>query len=153
VSTRRTDHDIVQLMLRSFTVLDHNLVNLIHENPKYQKMMHGEVLGKFVSEQMMAKEARYLDDATNGSPHYNESQPVTLKATNDKEELPSKVAQVEATSLNEEEMVLVIKHFKTALKGRKDLSNKEKSREKRVSFKCGKSGHFIAKCPDNDNQS
>jgi hypothetical protein len=30
------------------------------------------------------------------------------------------VAQVEATGLNEEEMALVIKRFKTALKGRKE---------------------------------
>jgi hypothetical protein len=37
-STRWTDHDIIQLMLRSFTVIDPHLVNLIHENPRYTKM-------------------------------------------------------------------------------------------------------------------
>jgi hypothetical protein len=45
------------------------------------------------------------------------------------ETLPNKVAQVEAVKLNEEEMTLVIKRFKTALKGRKDYPNKNKSRE------------------------
>jgi hypothetical protein len=62
------------------------------------------------------------------------------------------VAQVEVVSLNEGEMSLVIKHFKTALKGRKDFSNKGKSREKRACFKCGKSSHFIAQCLDTDDQ-
>jgi hypothetical protein len=150
-STRWTDHDVVQLMLRSFTVIDPHLVNLIRENPRYTKMSPEEILGKFVSGRMMAKKARYVDDIANGPlPHY-EPQPVALKATASKEALPDKVAQIEAASLNEEEMALVIKRFKTALKGRKDYPNKSKSRGKRTCFKCGKSGHFIAQCPDNAN--
>jgi hypothetical protein len=48
-STSWTDHDVVQLMLRSFINLDPNLVNLIHENPRYNKMMPDKILGKFVS--------------------------------------------------------------------------------------------------------
>ena len=68
-----------------------------------------------------------------------------------KEALPRKVAQVDAVGLNEDEMTLIIKRFKTALKGRKEYPNKNKSRGKRSCFKCGKSGHFIAQCPDNDN--
>jgi hypothetical protein len=46
----------------------------------------------------------------------------------------------------------VIKRFKTALKGLKDFSNNWKSRRKRACFKCGKSGYFIANCPNNDDQ-
>jgi hypothetical protein len=53
--------------------------------------------------------------------------------------------------VNEENMVLVIKRFKTALKGRKDYPNKNKSRGKCSCFKCGKSDHFITQCPDNEN--
>jgi hypothetical protein len=59
---------------------------------------------------------------------------VVLKATSSRETLPSKVAQVEAAGLNEDEMALIIKRFKTALKGRKEYS----------CFKCGKTSHFIA---------
>jgi hypothetical protein len=58
---------------------------------------------------------------------------------------------VEVVELNEEEMVLVIKCFRTPLKGHKDYPNKSKSRGKRSCFKYGKSGHFIAQCPDNEN--
>jgi hypothetical protein len=138
-------------MLRSFTVIDPHLVNLIRENRRYTKMTHEEILGKFMSGRMMVKEARYVDDALNEPLPLNEPQLVALKATNSKEALPSKVAQVEATGLNEDEMALIIKRFKIALKGRKEYPNKNKSRGKRSCFKCGKSGHFIAQCPDNDN--
>jgi hypothetical protein len=58
---------------------------------------------------------------------------------------------VEAAGLNEDEMALIIKRFKTALKGRKEYPNRNKTRGKRSCFKCGKTGHFIANCPDNDS--
>jgi hypothetical protein len=150
-STRWTDHDIVQLMLRSFTVIDPHLVNLIHENPRYTKMTHEEILGKFVSGRMMVKEARYVDDALNGPLPLHESQLIALKATSSKETLPSKVAQVEAVGLNEDEMALIIKRFKTILKGRNEYPNKNKSKGKRSYFKCGKPSHFIAQCLDNND--
>jgi hypothetical protein len=102
-------------MIRSFTVIDPHLVNLIRENPRYTKMTPEEILGKFVSGSMMVKEARYVDDALNGPLPVYEPQPVALKATSSREALPSKVAQVEAAGLNEDEMVLIIKRFKTAL--------------------------------------
>jgi hypothetical protein len=104
-----------------------------------------KILEKFVSGRMMVKEARYVYDALNGP------LPIALKATNSREALPSKVAQVEAVGLNENEMALNIERFKTVLKGRKDYPNKNKSRGKRSCFKCGKTGHFIAQCLDNDS--
>jgi hypothetical protein len=150
-SRRWTDRDVVRLMLRSFTIIDPHLVDLILENPRYTKMTPEEILGKFVSGHMMVKEARYVDDALNGPIPIYEPQPVALKATSSKEALPSKVAQVEAVGLNEDEMALIIKRFKTALKGCKEYPNKNKTRGKRSCFKCGKTGHFIANCPDNAN--
>jgi hypothetical protein len=138
-------------MLRSFTVIDPHLVNLIRENPRYTKMTPEEILGKFVSRRMMVKEARYVDDALNGPLPVYEPQPVALKATSSREALLSKVAQVEAAGLNKDEMALIIKRFKTTLKGRKEYPNKNKTRGKRSCFKCGKTGHFIAQCPDNEN--
>jgi hypothetical protein len=52
-----------------------------------------------------------VDDALNGPLPVYEPQPVALKATSNKEALPSKVAQVEAVGLNEDEMALIIKRF------------------------------------------
>jgi hypothetical protein len=151
-STRWTDHDAVRLMLRSFTIIDPHLINLIRENHRYTKMSPEEILGKFVSGRMMVKEARYVDDIANKPLLLYEPQPVALKATTSKDTLPNKVAQVEPVGLNEEEMALVIKRFKTALKGCKDYPNKNKSRRKCSCFKHGKSGHFIAQCPYNENE-
>jgi hypothetical protein len=150
-STRWMDHDVVRLMLRSFTVIDPHLVNLVRENPRYTKMTPEEILEKIVSGCMMVKEARYVDDIANRLLPVYEPQPVALKATSSKEALPNKIAQVEVAGLNKEEMVLVIKRFKTALKGRKECPNKNKSKGKRSCFKCDKSGHFIAQCPNNEN--
>jgi hypothetical protein len=110
-----------------------------------------EILGKFMSERMMVKEARYVDDALNGPLPVYEPQPVVLKATSSKEVLPSKVAQVEAVGLNENEMALIIKRFKTSLKGRKEYPSKSKTRGERSCFKCDKTGPFIANCPNNDS--
>jgi hypothetical protein len=97
-------------------------------NPRYTKMSPEEILGKFVSERLMVREARYINDNVNGPlPHY-EPQTVALKATTKKEALPDKVAQIKPDDLNEDKMVLVLKRFKTALKGCKDYPNKNKSR-------------------------
>jgi hypothetical protein len=150
-NTRLTDHDVVRLMLWSFTVIDPHLVNLIRENLRYTKMTPEEILGEFVSGRMMVKEAIYVDDALTGPLLVYEPQPISLKATSSREALPSKVAQVEAAGLNEDVMALIIKRFKTALKERKEYPNKNKSRGKRSCFKCGKTDHFIAQCPDNDS--
>jgi hypothetical protein len=136
-------------MLRSFIVIDPHLVNLIRENPRYTKMILEKILRKFVSGCMMVKEARYVDDTANGPLPLYEPQSVDLKSTNNKKPLPNKVTQVEVVGLNEDEIALVIKRFKTALKGRKEYPNKNKSNGKCSCFKCGKSGHFIAQCPDN----
>jgi hypothetical protein len=100
---------------------------------------------------MMIKEARYVDEALNGPMPIYEPQTVALKATSSREALPSKVAQVEAAGLNEDEVALIIKRFKTALKGRKEHPNKSKAKRKHSCIKCGKTGHFIANCPDNTN--
>jgi hypothetical protein len=48
-------------------------------------------------------------------------------------------------------MALIIKRFKTTLKSHKEHPNKSKTKGKRSCFKCGKIGHFIANCPDNDS--
>jgi hypothetical protein len=117
-------------MLRSFTVLDPHLVNSIRENPRYIKMTPEEILRKFVSRRMMIKEARYVDEALNGPMPIYEPQTVALKATSSREALPSKVAQVEAVGLNEDETTLIIKRFKTALKGCKEHPNKSKTKGK-----------------------
>jgi hypothetical protein len=71
-----------------------------------------------------------VDDALNGPLPVYEPQPVALKATNSREALPSKMAQVEAAGLNEDEMALIIKRFKTSLKRRKEYPQQEQNKGK-----------------------
>ena len=105
---------------------------------------------KSASDEQALQDVRVKYLGKKGAP-IQEPQTIALKATRSKEALPSKVAQVEAVGLNDEEMALIIKRFKKALKGHKEHPNKNKTKGKRSCFKCGKIGHFIANCPDNDS--
>jgi hypothetical protein len=73
-------------------------------------------------------------------------QPVAFKATEEKKEesTPSRLP-IDASKLDNEEMVLIIKSFRQILKKR--MGKDYKPRSKKVCYKCGKPGHFIAKCP------
>jgi hypothetical protein len=103
-------------------------LNLIRENTRYTKITPKEILRKFVSGLMMVKEARYVDDALNGPLLIYEPQPVALKATNSKEALPSKVAQVEATGLNEDKTTLIT--LQDRLEGMQGVSQQEQIKGK-----------------------
>jgi hypothetical protein len=75
-----------------------------------------------------------------------EVQPVAFKATEEKkEESTSSRLPIDASKLNNEEMTLIIKSFHQILKQRRGKDYKPRS--KKVCYKCGKPGHFIAKCP------
>jgi hypothetical protein len=62
----------------------------------------------------------------------------------EKESTPSRLA-INTSKLDNEEMTLIIKSFRQILKQRRGKDYK--SRSKRVCYRYGKSGHFIAKCP------
>jgi hypothetical protein len=73
-------------------------------------------------------------------------QPVAFKATEEKkEESTSSRLPINASKLDNEEMALIIKSFHQILKQRKEKDYKPRS--KKVCYKCGKPGHFIAQCP------
>jgi hypothetical protein len=72
-------------------------------------------------------------------------QPVAFKATEEeKESTPSRLP-IDASKLDNEEMAFIIKSFRQILKQRRGKDYK--SHSKKVCYRCGKSGHFIAKCP------
>jgi hypothetical protein len=75
-----------------------------------------------------------------------EVQPVAFKATEEKKkESKSSRLPIDASKLDNEEMALIIKSFRQILKQRRGENYKPRS--KKVCYKCGKPGHFIAKCP------
>jgi hypothetical protein len=103
-----------------------------------------EVIGKFVSFELMIKGSKQIIER--GATSTPEVQPVAFKATEEKkEESTSSRLPIDASKLNNEEMALIIKSFRQILKQRKGRDYKPRS--KKVCYKFGKPGHFIAKCP------
>jgi hypothetical protein len=153
-STKWDDHEMVKVILRSLIFLNPTQVQLNHGDPRYKLMSPEEVIGKFVSFELMIKGSKKIIDqgASSSAP---EAQPVAFKATEEKKEdsTPSRVPN-DASKLDNKEMALIIKSFRQILKQRRGKDYKPRS--KKVCYKCGKPGHFITKYPlssdsDRDN--
>jgi hypothetical protein len=145
-STNRDDHEMVKVILRSLVFRNPTQVQLIRGDPRYKLMSPKEVIGKFVSFELMIKGSKQIINLEQGGTSTPEVQPVAFKATKEKkEESTSSRLPIDASKIDNEEMALIIKSFRQILKQRKGKDYKPHS--KRVCYKCGKPGHFIAKCP------
>jgi hypothetical protein len=145
-STKWDDHEMVKVILRSLVFGNPTQVQLIRGDPRYKLMSPEEVIGKFVSFELMIKGSKHIVDLEQGGTSIPEVQPVAFKATEEKkEESTSSRLPINASKLDNEEMALIIKSFRQILKHRRGKDYK--SRSKRVCYKCGKPSHFIAKCP------
>jgi hypothetical protein len=142
-STKWDDHEMVKVILRSLVFLNPTQVQLIHGDPRYTLISLEEVIGKFVSFELMIKGSKQIIER--GATSTPEVQPVAFKATEEKEESTSSRLPIDASKLDNEEMALIIKSFRQILKQRKGKDYKPRS--KKVCYKCGKPGHFIEKCP------
>jgi hypothetical protein len=143
-STKWDDHEMVKVILRSLVFLNPTQVQLIRGDPRYKLMSPEEVIGKFVSFELMIKGSKKIIEQ--GTSSTLEMQPIAFKATEEKkEESTSSRLPIDASKLDNEEMALIIKSFRQILKQRREKDYKPRSRK--VCYKCGKPGHFIAKCP------
>jgi hypothetical protein len=145
-STRWDDHEMVKVIPRSLVFRNPTQVQLIRGDPRYKQMSPEEVISKFVSFELMIKDSKHIVNLEQGVTSTPEAQPVAFKTTEEKKEesTPSRLP-IDASKLDNEEMTLIIKSFRQILKQRKGKDYKPRS--KRVCYRCGKSGHFIAKCP------
>jgi hypothetical protein len=143
-SKKWDDHEMVKVILRSLVFLNPTQVQLIRGNPRYTLMTPEEVIGNFVSFELMIKGSKKINELD--GPSTSEAQPVAFKATEEKkEESTPNRTPIDASKLDNEEMAPVIKSFRQILKQRRGKDYKPCS--KKVCYKCGKPGHFIAKCP------
>jgi hypothetical protein len=143
-STKWDDHEMVKVILRSLVFRNPTQVQLIRGDPRYKLMSPEEVIGKFVSFELMIKGFKQIVEQ--GGSSMPEVQPVAFKATEEKkEESTSSRLPIDASKLDNEEMALIIKSFRQILKQRRGKDYKPRS--KKVCYKCGKASHFIAKCP------
>jgi hypothetical protein len=143
-STKWDDHEMVKVILRSLVFLNPTQVQLIRGDPRYKLMSPEEVIGKFVSFELMIKGSKQI--IKRGATSTPKVQPIAFKAMEDKkEESSSSRLPIDASKLDNVEMALIIKSFLQILKQR--MGKDYKPHSKKVCYKCGKPGHFIAKCP------
>jgi hypothetical protein len=145
-NTKWDDHEMVKVIFRSLIFCNPTQVPLIRGDPRYKLMSPEEVIDKFVSFELMIKDSKHIVNLEQGATSTPEVQPVAFKATKEKKEesTPSRLP-INASKLDNEEMALIIKSFRQILKQRRGKDYKPRS--KRVCYRCGKFGHFIAKCP------
>jgi hypothetical protein len=146
-STKRDDHEMVKVILRSLVFHNPTQVQLIHRDPRYKQMSPEEVIDKFVSFELMIKDSKHIINLEQGATSTLEVQPVAFMAIEENKEEPTPTSRlpIDASKLDNEEMALIIKSFQQILKQRKGKDYKPCSN--RVCYRCGNSGHYIAKCP------
>jgi hypothetical protein len=117
-STKWDDHEMVKVILKSLVFLNPTQVQLIRGDPRYKLMSPEEVIGKFVSFELMIKGSKQI--IKRGTTSTPEVQPVAFKATEEKkEESTSSRLPIDASKLDNKEMTLIIKSFRQILKQRR----------------------------------
>jgi hypothetical protein len=119
-STKWDDHEMVKIILRSLVFRNPTQVQLICGDPRYKLMSPEEVIGKFVSFELMIKDSKHIVNLEQGGTSTPEVQPVAFKAMEEKkEESTSSRLPIDASKLDDEEMALIIKSFRQILKQRR----------------------------------
>jgi hypothetical protein len=83
-SKKWDDHEMVKVILRSLVFLNPTQVQLICGDPRYTLMSPEEVIGKFVSFELMIKGSKKIIEQD--GPSMPKAQPVAFKATEEKKE-------------------------------------------------------------------
>jgi hypothetical protein len=80
-STKWDDHEMVKVILRSLIFRNPTQVQLIRGDPRYEQMSPEEVIGKFVSFELMIKDSKHIVNLEQGATSTPEVQPVAFKVT------------------------------------------------------------------------
>jgi hypothetical protein len=83
-STKWDDHEMVKVILRSLVFHNPTQVQLIRGDPKYKLMSPEEVIGKFVTFELMIKGSKQIIEQ--GATSTPEVQPIAFKAMEEKKE-------------------------------------------------------------------
>jgi hypothetical protein len=74
-STKWDDHEMVKVILRSLVFRNPTQVQLIRGDPRYKQMSPEEVIGKFVSFELMIKDSKHIVNLEQGATSTPEVQP------------------------------------------------------------------------------
>jgi hypothetical protein len=95
-------------------------VQLSRGEPRYKQMSPEEVIGKFLSFELMIKDSKHIVNLEQGTTSTPEVQPIAFKATEEKmDESTQSRLPIDASKLDNEEMTLIIKSLRQILKQRK----------------------------------
>jgi hypothetical protein len=83
-STKWDDHEMVKVILRSLVFHNPTQVKLIRGDPRYKEMSPEEVIGKFVSFELMIKDSKHIVNLEHGATSTPKVQPVAFKATEER---------------------------------------------------------------------
>jgi hypothetical protein len=102
-STMWDDHEMVKVILRSLIFHNPTQVQLIRGDPRYKLMSPEEVIGKFVSFELMIKDSKHIVNLEQGATSTPEVQPIAFKATEEekRESTPSRLP-IDASKLDNE---------------------------------------------------
>jgi hypothetical protein len=111
-STKWDDHEMVKVILRSLVFRNPTQVQLIRGDPKYKQMSPEEVIGKFVSFELIIKDSKHIVNLEKGATSTPEVQPVAFKATEEKKEesTPSRLP-IDAPSSTTRRWLLSLRAF------------------------------------------
>jgi hypothetical protein len=110
-STKLDNHEMVKVILRSLIFCNPTQVQLIRGDPRYKQMSSEEVIGKFVSFELMVKDSKHIVNLEQGTTSTPEVQSVAFKATEEKKESTPSRLPIDASKIDNEEMALIIKSF------------------------------------------
>jgi hypothetical protein len=129
-STKWDDHEMFKIILRSLVFRNPTQVQQIRGDSRYKQMSPEEVIGKFVSFELMIKDSKNIFNLEQGATSTPEVQPVAFRATEEKKEesTPTSRLPIDASKLGNEEMALIIKSFRQILKQRKGKDYKTHSK-------------------------
>jgi hypothetical protein len=85
-STKWDDHEMVKVILRSLVFRNPTQVQLICDDSKYKLMSPEEVIGKFVTFELIIKGSKQIVNLEQGDTSTPEVQPIAFKATEEKKE-------------------------------------------------------------------
>jgi hypothetical protein len=80
-STKWDHYEMVKVILRSLVFRNPTQVQLIRGDPRYKQMSPEEVIGKFVSFELMIKDSKHIVNLEQGATSTPEVQPIVFKAT------------------------------------------------------------------------
>jgi hypothetical protein len=85
-STKWDDHEMIKVISRSLVFRNPTQVQVIRGDPRYKQMSPEEVIGKFVSFELMIKDSKHIVNLEQGATSTPEVQPIAFKAKEEKKE-------------------------------------------------------------------